>query len=74
MWSVSAFRLLLELVEPEPLVQQEMVERQVLQARMNEGLMQREGFSRKITLLSAPAGYGKTSLAVEWLRSSGKIA
>lgn len=27
-----------------------------------------EGFDRKLTLLSAPAGFGKTSLVVDWLR------
>jgi LuxR family maltose regulon positive regulatory protein len=34
-------------------------------ARLNEGLAQ------KLTLLSAPAGFGKTQLVAEWIRQSG---
>lgn len=35
--------------------------------RLNEGLHP----SRKLTLVSAPAGYGKTTLVTEWLRAAG---
>ena len=34
---------------------------------MNEDLFRGEEFSRKLTLVSAPAGFGKTSLVSEWL-------
>lgn len=34
--------------------------------RLNEGLWQSGGFARKLTLISAPVGYGKTTLVREW--------
>jgi LuxR family maltose regulon positive regulatory protein len=34
---------------------------------LDAGLYQANGFTRKLTLVSAPAGYGKTTLAAEWL-------
>src|SRR5579859_1153899 len=36
--------------------------------RLNEGL------SRKLTLISAPAGFGKTTLVSEWLAGCGRSA
>lgn len=35
---------------------------------LNECLFRGDEFSRKLTLVSAPAGYGKTTLVCEWLR------
>ena len=35
--------------------------------RLNEGLRQNQGFERKLTLISAPAGFGKTTLVSEWV-------
>jgi LuxR family maltose regulon positive regulatory protein len=35
--------------------------------RLNEGLRQNQGFGRKLTLISAPAGFGKTTLVSSWL-------
>ncbi len=35
--------------------------------RLNEGLRQSHGFGRKLTLISAPAGFGKTTLVSSWL-------
>ncbi len=43
-----------------------MVSRPRLVDRMNQGL------ERKLTLVSAPAGFGKTTLAVEWLSGLGE--
>ncbi len=35
--------------------------------KLNEGLHQNQNFGRKLTLISAPAGFGKTTLVSEWL-------
>lgn len=51
-----------------PRARQKMVLRPRLLERMNAGLRSADGgFTRKLTLLSAPAGYGKTTLATGWL-------
>jgi LuxR family maltose regulon positive regulatory protein len=60
--------LLLQTKLNPPLARQAMVDRPRLSAFFGEGLVRPEGFSRKLTLISAPAGYGKTSLAAEWLQ------
>jgi LuxR family maltose regulon positive regulatory protein len=46
-----------------PFVRPELVSRPRLIERLNAGL------HRKLTLLSAPAGFGKTTLVAEWVRS-----
>jgi LuxR family maltose regulon positive regulatory protein len=35
--------------------------------KLNRDFQKGEHFSRKLTLVSAPAGYGKTTLVIEWL-------
>ncbi len=35
--------------------------------RLNAGLRQEQGFGRKLTLISAPAGFGKSTLVSEWV-------
>ena len=35
--------------------------------RINAGLWDGDRFTRRLTVISAPAGYGKTTLAVQWL-------
>ena len=62
--------LLLQTKLTPPLVPQALVTRQHLLDRLDEGLTQAQGFGRKVTLISAPRGYGKTSLAVEWLQGA----
>ena len=43
------------------------VRRPRLIGRLNEGLPQNQWFGRKLTLISASAGFGKTTLVSEWL-------
>jgi LuxR family transcriptional regulator, maltose regulon positive regulatory protein len=43
------------------------VPRPRLLERLNEGLRQDQGFARKLTLISAPAGFGKTALMGQWV-------
>jgi LuxR family transcriptional regulator, maltose regulon positive regulatory protein len=44
-----------------------MVLRPRLIERLNESLCQDQGFRQKLTLISAPAGFGKTTLLSEWI-------
>jgi LuxR family maltose regulon positive regulatory protein len=48
-----------------------LVSRPRLVERLNAGLTMRGGFSRALTLISAPAGFGKSTLVTQWLRSAG---
>ena len=48
-----------------PTIRPDLVSRSRLVQRLNVGL------HRKFTLISAPAGFGKTTLAAEWLQSLG---
>jgi LuxR family maltose regulon positive regulatory protein len=43
------------------------VPRPRLLERLNEGLRQDQGFARKLTLICAPAGFGKTALVGQWV-------
>ncbi|MFN2156303.1 MAG: LuxR C-terminal-related transcriptional regulator [Anaerolineae bacterium] len=51
-----------------PLVRPEVVPRPALIERLNAGLR------RKLTLVSAPAGYGKTTLLAQWVPQCGRPA
>lgn len=44
------------------------IERSRLSARLNEGIAQ----GRKVILVSAPAGYGKTTVVTGWLKGAGR--
>lgn len=52
-----------------PPARPELVPRPHLIERLNAGLQQNDGFARRLTLISAPAGFGKTTLVCEWLNS-----
>ncbi|MGD2157526.1 MAG: LuxR C-terminal-related transcriptional regulator, partial [Anaerolineales bacterium] len=51
-----------------PPLRRELVPRPGLLARLGSGVGERGGFAHRLTLVSAPAGYGKTTLVVEWLK------
>jgi LuxR family maltose regulon positive regulatory protein len=50
-----------------PVLRARRVTRQKLLERLNADLWSRDGFTRKLTLVSAPAGFGKTTLIAEWV-------
>lgn len=52
-----------------PQVRASHVERPRLREALNSNLHRDGFFTRKLTVFSAPAGYGKTTLAVDWLNT-----
>ena len=48
------------------------VQRARLLAELNTGFQNKNKFERQLTLFSAPAGYGKTTLAIEWGQRLGR--
>ncbi len=46
------------------------VKRENLISRMNAGLMSGGSFARRLTLVAAPAGFGKTTLVRQWLNEA----
>jgi LuxR family transcriptional regulator, maltose regulon positive regulatory protein len=54
-----------------PLLRRDLVPRVRLVDQLRMELYEEQAFPRKLTLISAPAGYGKTTLAVAWLQSTG---
>jgi LuxR family transcriptional regulator, maltose regulon positive regulatory protein len=51
-----------------PAIRSELVPRSRLLERLSEGLFHDGGFARRLSLISAPAGFGKTTLAGMWAR------
>ena len=62
---------LLQIKVEVPPLRMKIVQRKRLLDLMNAGFQTQEGFSRKLTLVSAPAGYGKTTLILEWTSCLG---
>jgi LuxR family maltose regulon positive regulatory protein len=55
-----------------PPIRSELVSRPLLVERLNTGFLGHSGcFARKLTLISAPAGFGKTTLVAQWLGDTG---
>jgi len=54
-----------------PSLRKDIVFRPHLIERLNASLLQESGFGRRLTLVSAPAGYGKTTLALAWFSRIG---
>jgi LuxR family maltose regulon positive regulatory protein len=63
--------LLLKTKFSEPLIRKDLVERPRLIDKLNIDLTQAQGFARKLTLVSAPAGYGKTTIVADWIHHAG---
>ena len=54
-----------------PPLRKETISRPRLVERLDNGFLQNGKFGRRLTLISAPAGYGKTTLAIDWLNRLG---
>ncbi len=63
---MSAFLLTTKLNSPQ--LRHNLVPRAHIAQSLNTHLAQRDGFARQLTLVSASAGFGKTTLVAEWLR------
>jgi LuxR family maltose regulon positive regulatory protein len=55
-----------------PPIRAELVSRPRLVERLSAGLWQDDCAARKLTLISAPAGFGKTTLVATWIRALGE--
>lgn len=55
-----------------PVLRERLVARFHLVHRLEDGLLRAGEFQRKLTLVAAPAGYGKTTLVAGWLRAAGR--
>ncbi|HSR29268.1 MAG TPA: hypothetical protein VLY63_01790, partial [Anaerolineae bacterium] len=56
-----------------PPIRPELVSRPRLIERLNGGLTMQGAFSRALTLVSAPAGFGKTTLVSEWVTGCERL-
>ena len=54
-----------------PSLRKDVVSRLRLTERLEDDLLQNGKFGRRLTLISAPAGYGKTTLALDWVKRIG---
>src|SRR3989304_2523197 len=63
--AILATKLYIPLPRPKIVLRPHLIE------KLNEGLRQSGGFARKLTLISAPAGFGKTTLLSDWAQPLG---
>ncbi|MEJ2011295.1 MAG: hypothetical protein P8X64_03600 [Anaerolineales bacterium] len=54
-----------------PAARKDVIQRPRLIETLQSNLLQQDSFTRKLTLISAPAGYGKTTLTSQWLGEAG---
>lgn len=66
--------LLLKTKLSNPIIRKDLVARPRLINELNADLWQANGFARKLTLVCAPAGFGKTTLVADWLGNIGQRA
>ncbi len=60
---------LMEVKYTVPPLRSDLLQRPGLSEKMNRELQSDGRFTRKLTLISAPAGYGKTTAALQWLQA-----
>jgi LuxR family transcriptional regulator, maltose regulon positive regulatory protein len=63
---VLATKLFISPLRPRVVLRARLIE------RLNEGLRQNQGFGNKLILISAPAGFGKTTLVSDWI-ANGRL-
>ncbi len=66
--------LLLKTKLSMPVIRKDLVARPRLIEKLNADLWQAHDFAPKLTLVSAPAGFGKTTLVVDWIGKIGSRA
>lgn len=65
---ILATKLYIPLPPPKVVLRSRLIE------RLNESLCQDQGYGQKLTLISAPSGFGKTTLLSEWIPSCKRLA
>ncbi len=64
--------ILLQTKLAAPVIRDLLVPRTHLVRRLESGLLHEGKFQRKLTLVTSPPGYGKTTLVAHWLRTNGR--
>ncbi len=64
--------ILLQTKLAAPVIRDLLVPRTHLFRRLEDSLLHEGKFQRRLTLVTSPAGYGKTTLVADWLRTTGR--